>query len=72
MKIMLVSLAWCFCLTSVFIGGSSKFISAEETSLTASDYHERIKRNEVLCVYSAVFGENRTCIFASSKNNMTL
>ena len=54
LKIMLVSMIWCFCLTSVFIDGTAKFISAEETSSTAADYHERTKRNEVLCEYSAV------------------
>lgn len=53
---MLVSLTWCFCLTSVFIGGTAMFISAKETSLTATEYwHNRTKRNEVLCMYSEVF-----------------
>ena len=32
------------------------FISAKETSLTATEYwHNRTKRNEVLCMYSEVF-----------------
>ena len=56
MKIMPVSLIWCFCLTFVFIVGPAEFISVEETSLTASDYHERTKRDQVLREYFVVFG----------------
>ena len=64
MKIILASLIWCFCLTSVFIVGRTEFISVEEASLTASEYHERTKRAEVLCEYFAVFGKYRSSIFA--------
>lgn len=70
LKIMLVSWTWCFCLTFVFISGTAKFIFVEKTSLTATEYHERTKRNEVLCVYSAVFAIY--LILGLSRNTMIL